>query len=63
MELIGNQHLWGEVVSVDAVRDEAIEVLGQVATRDDVALARLSFKNWTSLYSANPALPITRRSS
>jgi len=53
-QVIGHEHVWGQLVSVD---DDTAIPLGALEGREDVVLAMKSMPRWTSVYTLNPVLP------
>lgn len=52
---IGHEHVWAQLIHVE---DPAATVLGHVEGRSEVALALKPRRNWTSIYTLNPVLPV-----
>lgn len=52
--IIGHEHVWGQLVSVE---DKEALALGTLQGRREVALAIKSMPGWTSIYTFNPVLP------
>ncbi len=53
-EVIGHEHVWAQLISVE---DDSAVALGTLEGRAEVVLAMKSLPGWTSVYTLNPVLP------
>jgi len=55
-KIIGHEHVWGQWFSVE---DPQAIALGHVEGHGEVALAMKRLKDWNSIYTLNPVLPVS----
>jgi len=53
-EIIGHEHVWAQLISV---QDDAAQAWGTLEGRAEVVLAGKAMPGWTSVYTVNPVLP------